>query len=499
MTTNYDLSLRAKAELELRRRKQLAPPKPIWQPFPGRPQEKAYNCTADIIGYGGAGGGGKTDLALGSSFTKFYRSLILRREYSQTDGIRSRGDEIQNGACNFVSGEKKSWDTPDGRNVKVAGVEHLSDMHKYKGRARDHIVFDEASDFLEEQVRFILGWLRTDRKDVKPQALLTFNPPTTPEGEWIVKFFAPWIDPDYIGIKALDGELRWFARINDKDIEVADSTPIANGDLPPIIPLSRTFFHAFVEDNPIYMATGYDRQLESLPEPLRSQLRWGKFGITGSDDIWQCIPTQWLVDASKRWVETPKPDVKLRSMGVDPSRGGADEFVISKLYGVWFDNLITHAGSATPDGIIGARYVTDALGDEKAVTGVDVIGIGSSVYDHLKVLPGVDARAVNVGAGTKERDKTQRYTFFNLRSQIMWKFREALDPSSGEDICLPPDTQLRNDLRMARYTIVSGKIKVELKQDIKDRIGRSPDRGDAVLLAWHIANYGTLSMPYILG
>lgn len=471
----------------------------IWQPFPDSPQARAYESIADIVGYGGAAGGGKTDLALGSSFTKFYRSLILRREYSQTDGIIARGNEIQNGACSFVSGEKKSWNTPDGRNVKVAGVEHLNDMHKYKGRARDHIVFDEASDFLEMQVRFILGWLRTDRPDIKPQALLTFNPPTTPEGEWIIKFFAPWIDPDYIGEKAQDGELRWFARIADKDVEVPDGSPIPNGDLPPILPLSRTFFHAFVEDNPVYMATGYDRQLESLPEPLRSQTRWGKFGITGSDDIWQVIPTQWLVDAQKRWIEQGKPDLALRSLGVDPSRGGDDEFVIAKLYGSWFDNLITHSGQSTPDGIIGAKYVTDALGDENAIIGLDVIGIGSSVYDQLKVLDGIRCRPVNVGAASKEKDKSQRYSFFNLRSQIIWKFREALDPNSGQEIALPPDTQLRNDLRMARYTIVSGKIKVELKQDIKDRIGRSPDRGDAVLLAWYAATSGQLTMPYILG
>lgn len=473
--------------------------KGIWQPFPNSPQERAYTSTADIVGYGGAAGGGKTDLALGKAFTQFYRSLILRREYSQTDGIRARGDDMQDGACYFVSGEKKHWETPDGRIVKVAGVEHLKTAGKYKGRARDFIVFDEAADFLEAQVRFILGWLRTERPDVKPQALLTFNPPTTPEGEWIVKFFAPWIDPDYIGTKALDGELRWFARIDDKDVEVPSGDPIPNGDKPPIYPLSRTFFHAFVEDNPVYMATGYDRQLESLPEPLRSQARWGKFGITGNDDIWQCIPTAWLVEAQKRWVEGGKPDLALRSLGVDPSRGGNDEFVIAKLYGSWFDNLTFHSGQSTPDGIVGARWVTEAMGIENAIIGLDVIGIGSSVYDQLKVLPGINCRPVNVGASAWEKDNSGRYAFYNLRSQIMWKFREALDPASGQNIALPPDTQLRNDLRMARYSIVGGKIKVELKDDIKARIGRSPDRGDAVLLAWHIATAGTLAMPYILG
>lgn len=462
----------------------------IWEPFANSPQAAAYESNADIIGYGGAAGGGKTDLSIGLASTKHYRSIIFRREYSQTDGIIARGNEIWAGKCSFVYGEKKSWTSPDGRVIKVAGIEHLNDMHKHKGRARDFIVFDEASDFLELQVRFVFGWLRTDRLDVHPQGLLTFNPPTTPEGEWIVRYFAPWIDPDYVGKRAVDGELRWFARIDDKDVEVPSGDPIPNGDKPPIRPLSRTFFHAFVEDNPVYMASGYDRQLESLPEPLRSQTRWGKFGILANDDIWQCIPTAWLVEASKRWLNGSKPDLALRALGVDPSRGGEDEFVIAKLYGSWFDELVIHSGVSTPDGIIGAKYVTDALGAENAVIGLDVIGIGSSVYDQLKVLPGIDCQPINVGSGSTDKDKSRRYSFFNLRSEIMWKFREALDPNSGQDIALPPDSQLRNDLRMARFTIITGKIKVELKKDIKERIGRSPDRGDAVLLGWYIANRG---------
>lgn len=470
---------------------------PVWKPFPNTPQEAAYHSTADIIGYGGAAGGGKTDLALGKAFTQFYRSIILRREYSQTDGIIARGDDIQIGQCRFTAGDKKSWNTPDRRNIKVSGVEHANDIRKYKGRARDFIVFDEAADFLEDMVRFILGWLRTDRTDIKPQALLTFNPPTTPEGEWIVKFFAPWIDADYQGVKALDGETRWFIRTHDnKDLEVPIGDTVVI-DERSYTPQSRTFFHASVEDNPIYMATGYDKQLEKLPEPLRSQMRWGDFNVTAKDDIWQVIPTEWIVQAQNRCIQQGKPAVALRSLGVDPSRGGGDEFAMAKLYGTYFE-IMTHPGVATPDGIVGAKYVTDYLGNETAPIFVDVIGIGSSVYDHLKVLQNIQITPVNVGTGATMLDKTQRYGFANLRSQIAWKFREALDPSSGENIALPPDTELRNDLRSAKFSVVGGKIKVESKDDIKARIARSPDKGDAVLLAWHGVTTGYIAMPIIL-
>lgn len=460
-----------------------------WQPFPNSPQSRAYESKADVVGYGGAAGGGKTDLALGKAFTQFYRALILRREYAQTDGIIARGNDIQAGACTFTSGEKKSWNTPDGRNVRVAGVEHLSDMHKYKGRARDFIVFDEASDFLEAQVRFILGWLRTERADVKPQALLTFNPPTTAEGEWIVKFFAPWIDNDYEGQRANDGELRYFARINDKDVEVASAESFEL-DGKTYTPQSRTFFRASVEDNPVYMATGYDKQLESLPEPLRSQLRWGVFGATVSDDIWQCIPTAWIDDAQNRWRQGVRPAVELRAVGVDPSRGGADDTVIAKLYGTWFE-IVRHEGKDVSDGATGARYVTDAM-ETNAPLAVDVIGYGASVYDHLKILSGLTVTPVNVGSASSAVDNTGRYHFVNLRSQLWWKFREALDPASGENIALPPDPQLKTDLRAPKFQIVGGKIKVESKDDVKKRIGRSTDAADAVQLAWYISTFPSL-------
>ena len=54
----------------------------------------AYLSQADVIGYGGAAGGGKTDLIVGSFLTVHKRSLVVRREKAQTDGIVQRCEEI---------------------------------------------------------------------------------------------------------------------------------------------------------------------------------------------------------------------------------------------------------------------------------------------------------------------------------------------------------------------------------------------------------------------
>lgn len=468
---------------------------PVWRPFPG-PQQRAYECAADVIGYGGAAGGGKTDLALGKAFTQFYKTIVYRREYPQFKDFIPRGDEIQDGRCKFVYGEKRYWQTSDGRRVEIGSVQYESDVQDYKGRPHDFVVIDEAADFTEYMFRFLTGWLRTDRPEIKPQVLLTFNPPSTPEGEWIIQYFAPWLDDGHAN-PAEPGEIRWFIRAkDDKDIEVSGPDPVEiDGET--YTPQSRTFFRALVEDNPVYMATGYDKQLESLPEPLRSQLRWGDFTVSTDDDIWQVIPTAWILAAENRYLKGQRPAIKPRAVGVDPARGGGDLFAIAMLYETWFET-IEHEGRAADDGAKGAKLVTDALGNDNPPVAVDVIGIGSSVYDHLKAMPGMNITPVNVGSGSSARDKTGRYAFFNLRSQIVWQFREALDPASGENIALPPNRKLRADLRSPHYSTTGGKIKVESKDDIKKRLGRSTDDGDAVLLAWYLAHAGGIRLPIIL-
>lgn len=445
---------------------------PFWQPFPGSPQERAYECIADVIGYGGAAGGGKSFLLLGKAFTQFQRPYIFRRFFTDLTNLVEQGNAILEDRAAFVWGMKKHWELPD-RVVRLRAADQPNDLRKYKGAPKDFIGIDEADEFSQKSIEMLMGWLRTEDVNQQTQVMLCFNPPGE-EGQWLIDYFAPWLDEQHPD-PAEDGEIRWFARIDGEEIEVPEGE-YAHAK-------SRTFFRALVEDNPVYMATGYDKQLESLPEPLRSQLRFGDFGSTMQDNDWQVIPTAWVIEAQNRTLQGQRPDVALRSMGVDPSRGGDDETTIAKLYGTWFD-LITYAGSQVPDGPAAANYVVKALGTENAPIALDSIGIGSSVYDHLKVLDNIEVVPVNVGASSQARDKSGRYQFFNLRSEMYWKLREALDPQNGEDICLPPDRQLRADLCAARYSVVSGKIKIEPKEKTKERINRSPDRGEAIMLAW---------------
>src|SRR5262245_18007169 len=71
----------------------LLPRPPLWEPQPG-PQAAAYDSPADVLGYGGAAGGGKSDLILGLAVTRHRRSLILRRESVSGRGLIDRAREL---------------------------------------------------------------------------------------------------------------------------------------------------------------------------------------------------------------------------------------------------------------------------------------------------------------------------------------------------------------------------------------------------------------------
>lgn len=469
----------------------LAADKRIWRPLPG-PQTQAFSSLADITGYGGAAGGGKTDLACGLALTEHQRSIILRREATQLTGIYDRLGEIVGNRVGF-NGQQKVWRLP-GRQIEFGSVPHLGDEKKFQGRPHDLIVFDEATNFLEFQVRFLLGWLRTTTAGQRCRALLTFNPPTDAEGRWVIAFFAPWLDDKHPS-PAKPGEIRWFATIRGEDREVPDGRPFvidAQGnrlvDFNPayyartdiIRPMSRTFIPSRVSDNPFLMGTGYMTTLQGMPEPLRSQMLKGDFQAGVQDDVWQVIPTAWIDAAQNRWLaRDTKGDMD--SLGVDVSRGGQDETVIARRHGPWFDELIIHPGSATPDGPTVFAQVLQVRRD-RAPVHIDVVGVGSSPFDFM-IQNSVQAIAINGASRTDEVTKQGNLRFANLRALLWWRMREALDPTNPQAIYLPPDPKLRADLAAPRWKLASGAILVESKEEIAKRIGRSPDRGDAVCYA----------------
>lgn len=83
-------------------------------------------------------------------------------------------------------------------------------------------------------------------------------------------------------------------------------------------------------------------------------------------------------------------------------------------------------------------------------------------------------------------DTTRQYQFANMRAYLAWSLREWLDPQAGQGAMLPPDAQFDEEATEVRWSFRSdGKILIEPKDDIKKRIGRNPDKFDALANTFH--------------
>ncbi len=445
-------------------------------PLPG-PQKEAYESEADVLFYGGSAGGGKTDLVIGLSLTKHQRSMIYRRVGTELQSIIDRLEEIR-GSQDGYSSRLNTWRIGGGRQIEFGAVPNLGDEKKYQGRPHDLKVFDEITSFFESQFRFLSGWKRTTKKGVRCRVVCTGNPPVDSDGEWVIKYWAPWLDPTHPN-PAKPGELRWFAVIDGKDAEVANGEPF-NHKGKMITPHSRTFIPSRVQDNPFLMETGYEATLQALPEPLRSQMLDGNFQAGKDENPYQVIPSAWVRAAQERWTENGKKE-SMSSVGQDVARGGKAETVISRRHGAWYDKLLCYPGVATPDGPSAAAVAIAAVKDSAPIH-VDVIGCGTSPYDHLNQA-GVHVVGVNGAGASHGSDQSGKLRFFNLRAEIWWKMRESLDPRAVPPVALPPGQDVRADLCAPTWKLKGGKILIESKEDLMSRIGRSPDKGDAIVYA----------------
>jgi hypothetical protein len=495
----------------------------LWIPNTG-PQTEAYFSPADELFYGGKPAGGKSDLLVGLALTAHRNSIIFRRELKYTSKIIQRSKEII-GANGNYNGSAHIWrNLPGNRTLEFGGVKDAGDEEAYKGFDHDLKAFDELPDFLYQQYKFLTAWTRTTIPGQRTRIVTTGNPPNTPEGAWVIDYYAAWLKPQSVTKPAMPLELRYYAMIDDEEIEFEEPTPFEHrnkksGRLETIRPKSRTFIPASLYDNPFLRGTDYESTLQSLPEPLRSRLLSGDFSIGYEDDPNQVIPTDWIKKAQLRFKERRRPDTYLSALGIDPARGGQAKTCYARRYGNWFAPVEKYKGIETPDGPAVAKIAFELLTDEPGEAGeilvlIDIIGIGSSVYDSIRYgaadynkPPRYSGRGlppkrktlkvigVNVAEASNGVDRSGRMGFKNMKAEILWKFRESLDPDYGDDVCLPDDPEVMADLSSYRWFLTLRGIQIEDKEKQMERIGRSPDVGESILMASYLGNIPKQERP----
>jgi hypothetical protein len=245
-----------------------------WRPEPSnRPQVEAYRSEADLLLYGGAAGGGKTDLLIGLAVTLHRHAVIFRRAYVDLAWNEHRLLQIMGGREGYNGTDMVL--RRGGRVLEFGALDRPGSEFQWQGRPHDFIGFDEGAQLDESHVRFVMAWLRSEDPDQRCRVVIASNPPAGGRGAWLRTWFAPWLDPAFPD-PARPGELRWRCTRKDGTIAWVDGPGAHLIDGVRLVALSCTFIPARLSDNR-FLGEDYRTQLMALPEPLRTILLDGDF------------------------------------------------------------------------------------------------------------------------------------------------------------------------------------------------------------------------------
>jgi hypothetical protein len=225
-----------------------------------------------------------------------------------------------------------------------------------------------------------------------------------------------------------------------------------------------------------------------------SELDWTifyetKFPESGAEDA--LIPRAWIELSVGQ--EGCQGDHK--QAGLDVARFGRDKTVYVFRKGGRVESIEMTEKMDTMEVVGWVRAFLNR--DKPDVFCTDVVGIGSGVHDRLMEVQGDDGIEwgdtllvpINVGEAPEgyEGDIEAKNKFYNLRAQLHWHLRELFKPdvNNHSQISIPNDPELKKQLEEIRYKYSSErKIKIEAKEEMKKRLGVSPDKSDALGLAF---------------
>ena len=411
--------------------------------------EKRYNHV-----YGGAGAGKSIAVAQNEVQKAFQNGenkiLIIRKvkaDVRDSCFAQIETELEKSGLGKYVHKRRQEMRITFPNRAEILGL-GLDDAERIKSiEGPTRIWVEEASEITESDFTMLDLRLRGS-KDVPFQLTFTFNP-TISKYHWIRERFFDGQEP------------------KDRD---------------------DTFVLRATYKSNFYIDEQYLKVLRGLRGELRDIYEKGLF--VNKDDPMQVIHSDWVDDAFER---DPESVSGTHCLGVDVARGGNDRTLKCRMKdGVLVDiqELGEESTAATANNVMVDINQHGILPVDVAV---DTVGLGAGTADTLKandmyITP-------FIAGGSTVEDDISRESFFkfnNLRSQAWWYMRRKLQ--KGEiafDIDKNTATAQRliQDLTAPKYKSKGEKeIQVEPKEGnsndwgIKNRLGRSTDEGDALVM-----------------
>lgn len=214
-------------------------PKITWSPQAG-PQTAALHCLwADEMLYGGARGGGKTDLAIGKLLLKALeygsamKGIFFRRTYKQLEEVISRAKELYEPHGGEWKESISTFRFKNGATIKMRYLDRDADAENYQGHSYTDVVIEEAGNFPSLAPILKLKATLRSAKGVPCQLLMTANP-GGPGSSWLR---ARFIDPAPLG---------W------QPIKEVETRTLPDGTVSEIV-TTRVYIPSRVTDNKILM------------------------------------------------------------------------------------------------------------------------------------------------------------------------------------------------------------------------------------------------------
>jgi len=432
---------------------------------------KLIDNTTKEIGYGGGAGGGKSILGCGwiltqaqkypgtawligrkeltnlkkttlLSFFEIVKILGLKNEELFTLNSQTNIITFHNGSLIFLM--DTAFKPSDPLNTRFGSL-NLTGAFLDESNENDSSVI--------EIIKTRLGRCKNEEYGLIPKLLETFNPD---KGHVYRKYYKPWRDKE--------------------------------------LPKHVTFIPALVTDNPYLKDTAYVEQLKNADKITKERLLYGNFEY--DDDPAKLFEYEKILDIFTNAYVLPSKHQNY--ITGDIARKGKDKSVIIAWKGWYVDKI--YINPVIREGQFMRARDNITLGDElqAAILHIAIIhkvprsniildedGLGGHAVDNLKGVKGF----INNSSPIETKFSKKIHNYANLKAQCYFLLANIVN--YGKIGCYDVPEEIKNliiaDLEQVSQKDIDkdGKIQLVGKEEIKEKLGHSPDCGDALMMrAW---------------
>ena len=201
----------------------------------------------------------------------------------------------------------------------------------------------------------------------------------------------------------------------------------------------------------------------------------GRFPEASDDSL---IPYRYVTQA----VSHNAPGFGDPVYGADVARFGPDRCVLMRRKGGQLRVVDSFGKSDTMET---ARRFARTIRKDPGPVNIDSIGVGAGVFDKMidmqeegDLPDNIEIRGVEVGRAALDDEN-----YYNRRAELAYMMRDAFE--NGELDIDPDDEDFIEELTAVQWRPdTKERVKLEPKDDTKDRLGRSPDKFDAAMLTF---------------